>query len=1296
MGYRISVDTGGTFTDVVVTTGNGHIAGGKALTTPGRSFDGLSASLKNAADNLGIEYSDLVAEAEVLIYGTTRATNAIVTGDTAKTAFLTTAGFPDTLVYRQGGKLKPFDLRSDPPEPYIPRKLTFEIAERVDAEGGIVTALDEAGARATLAGLRDLDVEAVAVCLLWSVANPGHEKRLGELIAEELPGVPFTLSHQLNPVIREYPRASSTCIDASLKPLMQKHLRDLRTDLQEAGFGGELLISASSGGVVHVADVIEKPVLLVKSGPSMAPLAGIAVAKDEAPGTDDILVVDTGGTTFDVSLVRSGQVKYSRETWLGPVYTGHNVGMSSVDIRSVGAGGGSIAWVDSGGLLKVGPRSAGSVPGPAAYGLGGTEPTVTDASVVLGYIDPQHFLGGRMPLDAAAARAAVAQVADKLGRSVEEAAFAILTLANETMIKAIEEITVNDGVDPAESVLVAGGGAAGINILPIAGALGCRRVVVPKFAGTLTAFGAQFSEIVSEFSCSRLADSSRWDFASVGGALDQVEEQMQAFMDGLRQQGVEEFRTEYFVDARYLNQHWETEIRTPTDGVRTPDDVARLVAAFHETHERLYGVREADGQIECLNWKGRVTAKVRRPQLRRSRQTGGELRPDRIRQAWFGSDAVETPVYQGADLPAGETIRGPAIIEEPTTTVVIYPGMTGHVSENGNYVLDTVASQAQTPVSGAGTAPRGQDKGQLDPVTLAVMANRLDAILREMSSIILRTARSAVIGQSRDFSSAVISADNRVIATAEGLPAHIFGAHLQTRSMCELHPDFKPGDAFLHNDPYMGNSHPADHTVLVPVFDDEGRHIFSLSCKGHQADCGNGIPSTYAAHAQDVYEEGALIFPCVQVQRDYEDIDDIVRMCKRRIRIPDQWYGDFQSIMGALRVAEKRLHEFIRRYGRETIAQFIEEWFDYSERKCLESIRRMPAGTIENSLAHDPMPPVFDDEIRLKVKIDIDPDAGKICVDLRDNPDCVPAGLNLTEATATVYGLQGTMHCLDPDIPPNHGSFRRIEVKLRENCCVGIPRFPASCSAGTTNLGDVTVSMVQTAYAKLGDGYGLAQGNMCFGSGMGVLSGTDFRRADEPYINQIYLQGGGGPASPDTDGMVYLLIPVGAGLLFRDSVEFDEQRFPVHVNSMRLVPDSCGAGRQRGGPGTEVTLTTRRDPMDVGVLGCGVANPPIGVQGGHDGPPAALSILRSNGEEETWEAGSMVQLQAGESFRTVDSGGGGYGDPATRDPEKVRRDVEEKYVSVGQARDVYKVALTSTNGVDYSIDQEATATLRHP
>ena len=687
MSYRLSVDTGGTFTDVVVADLNGKIVIGKALTTHDRIFKGVATAIDVAAEQLKITKHELLDDTSVFIYGTTRAINAVVTKRTAKTAFLTTEGFPDILLFREGGKANPSDFSKEFPQPYIPRRHTFEINERIAADGSVFAALDEAQVKSILQRLKNDDFEAIAISLIWSIVNPVHELRIGELISETLPDVPFTLSHRLLPIMREYRRASATAIDASLKPLMQSHLREMEQDLRSVGYAGEILISTSAGGCMHVAEISERPIHTLKSGPAMAPVAALSYAKAEALN-QNIIVCDTGGTTFDVGLVRDGNLVHTRDTWLGARWVGELISMSTVDIRSIGAGGGSVAWIDDGGLLRVGPHSAGSVPGPASYGAGGIHPTVTDAAVVLGYIDPEFFAGGRIPLDSIAADRVVGDLAVKLGRPLLDTAFAILQIANELMIKAIGELTISEGLNPAESLVVAGGGAAGLSILAIARELGCSTVLVPKTASALSAYGMQVSDISAEHSATRLTSSRHFNVEGVNATLNQIDDELNRFVAGLPSARPDQVRKSYFVEARYQSQVWELETELPDRDI-SDRSIPLLAESFHQVHERVYAIRDDASDVEFVNWKGRVSIRLRPeiPNLE-TLPTPVVALTQRRRSAFFGTGGpIEAPVYRGSELQPGASIDGPAIIEEPTTTIVVYPGMTATVSAIGHFII---------------------------------------------------------------------------------------------------------------------------------------------------------------------------------------------------------------------------------------------------------------------------------------------------------------------------------------------------------------------------------------------------------------------------------------------------------------------------------------------------------------------------------------------------------------------------------------------------------------------------------
>ncbi len=590
--------------------------------------------------------------------------------------------------------------------------------------------------------------------------------------------------------------------------------------------------------------------------------------------------------------------------------------------------------------------------------------------------------------------------------------------------------------------------------------------------------------------------------------------------------------------------------------------------------------------------------------------------------------------------------------------------------------------------------PKDMTGTGFDPVELAVMANRLDAIVREMTSTVILTANSSVIGMARDFSCSILSADHDIIGVAEALPVHAFGSNLQGQAMADFHPGFREGDAFLNNDPYNGNTHAADHTILVPVFVG-GEHLFTTVVKCHQADCGNSVPTTYFAAARDVYQEGAIVFPMVQVQRDGRDIEDIVRMCRARIRVPDQWHGDFQSAIAAARTGEKSLQAFAAKFGVERVKEFVRAWLDYSERRAASAIARLPAAELERRGRLDGLGDFLPDGVEVFVRISIQPEEQKVVVDLRENIDCVDAGVNLCQATATGMAITGIVNCLENDLPLNSGTFRRIEVLLRENCVVGIPQFPHSASTATTLLADVICNTAQSSIASLGDGFGLSESNMFLGVSTGVISGKDERAGDEDYVNQLFLMGGGGPASAEADGLDVFTVIAGAGLCYRDSIEVSEQRLPLLVKSMRLMPGTAGAGRQRGGIATRTEFGPRGNEMVVMQVTNGVATGPRGVQGGHDAAPGANVKVHADGAEEVLPGYLHAVLKPGETIIGFDSGGGGYGDPRTRDPHAVLADVIEKYETPERARDIYGVALaTDAKGRVTGVDAAATAALR--
>jgi N-methylhydantoinase B len=566
---------------------------------------------------------------------------------------------------------------------------------------------------------------------------------------------------------------------------------------------------------------------------------------------------------------------------------------------------------------------------------------------------------------------------------------------------------------------------------------------------------------------------------------------------------------------------------------------------------------------------------------------------------------------------------------------------------------------------------------QLDPTLVAVLAHRFEAIVREMTNTLFRTGRSSIINMARDFSCSIITADDQLFAAAEGLQVHVLGAGLQTSSMRSLHPDLREGDAYLHNDPMLGNTHTADHTILVPVFVD-GEHLFTASAKAHQADCGNAEPSTYVTYVEDVYAEGGLVFPCVKVQQDYEDVEDVIRMCRRRIRVPEVWYGDYLAAVGSARIGERRLKEVIARYGVETIKAFVEEWLDYSERCMDQAIRKLPAKRLQARSAHDPIPGL-PGGVEVNVTIDVEPEHGRVTFDLRENPDCIPFGLNVSEYCARGGCIIALLNCLEEDIPRNAGSFRRVEILLREGSIAGGLVEPYSASVSTTNVLNRIINAAQSAFCQLGEGSGLAEGAGAMGVGFAVFSGS-YPDSGEPYVSEFVIGNNGGPASPHCDGWITYAMPDCSKTIYIDSVEMLERTYPLRFRSLRLLADSGGAGRLRGGPASEVVYGPRSTPLRVFYMADFAHNPAKGVRGGLPGTAASAHEIAADGSQTQVEAIGDSLLEPGEWIRGIEAGGGGYGDPLEREPEAVLGDVLEGWVTPAAAHKVYGVVLVDPGG----------------
>lgn len=685
---KIGVDVGGTFTDCLVLDERGQLHQFKSPTTPEDPTQGLVNVLNKTARHFDLDLAKFLGNVGVLIaHGTTLSTNALLTGRTAKTGLLVSKGFRDTLEIRRGYKnlrTSRFNVFVPPYKPLVPRYLRLPVEERTLYTGEILKPLREEDVYVAIKKFKEEKVEAVAICFLHSHINPTHEKRAGEICRKELDGVYVTTSHEVLPVFREYERFSTTAVSAAVGPITESYLNALTRRMRELGFRGTIYLVQGGGLVQSVDESIRRAVSLIGSGPAAAPAGAIRLG--QFFGSTNLFSVDMGGTSFDLCLIRNGTIPTTDFNWIGD----ERVAMKMVDVPSVGAGGGSIAWIDSLGLLRVGPQSAGADPGPACYGKGGTQPTVTDADLALGYIPADYFLGGEIALRPDLAEKAIRSVGEPLGLDVPAAAKTIFTTVNSLMADKMTEISTKRGYDVRDFALVVGGGAGPVHGAHLAELLEIPTVVISPYAAAYSAFGMLNMALGRDFARSIISRLKLLDLERVNRLFLEMGEEAREVLGAI---GIAPKDTvlKRSVDMRYVGQFHEVEVTDVPLGPIGPQDLKQITEAFHRRHKELFTFNMIEREVEFLNLRLKATGRetpVKLAEIPRATEN--------FRSAFKRSRPIlwslekgfeETPVFDGMKLQAGHEIPGPAIIEEPATTVVIPASYACAVDGVKNYIL---------------------------------------------------------------------------------------------------------------------------------------------------------------------------------------------------------------------------------------------------------------------------------------------------------------------------------------------------------------------------------------------------------------------------------------------------------------------------------------------------------------------------------------------------------------------------------------------------------------------------------
>jgi len=1256
--WRVGFDIGGTFTDFVLYDDhNASVSLHKRLTTPHDPSEAALIGLSELLDMQGITHG----EVSEIVHGTTLVTNAIIERKGAPVGLITTRGFRDLLEMGTEQRYDIYDLFVSFPDPIVRRNLRIEVDERINANGDVVLNLDETAVAAAAERLVGEGCEAIAVAFLHSYANPAHEARAAEIVRAAFPDISVSISSDVVAEMGEYQRTVTTCANAFVQPLMHRYLTKLEQSLRGDGFDGPLRLMHSAGGLVSLETARDFPIRLLESGPAGG---GLATALFGAKaGLTDVISFDMGGTTAKACMIEDGRAEVAPMMEAARVHrftkgSGLPIKAPVIEMIEIGAGGGSIAAIDEVGLLKVGPHSAGSDPGPACYGMGGIEPTVTDANLTLGYYDPGFFLGGRMELDLDAARTAIARVGDPLGLSVEQAALGIHKVVVESMASAARVHLVERGKDPRDYSMVGFGGAGPAHAVDVARAMGISSVLIPPASGAASALGFLAAPMSFDGVRSlRVELKEGFDADAVNTLLAtlEVEGLHHVSLAGIESKAAKIERT---ADMRLVGQMHDINVPLPS-GALNQTNLSEIRAAFVSAYSARYAEPFEGARFEAVNFRVRVAGPT--PKLSLTGAAGGgdiAAKVKGTRQCWFDEGAFDTKVYDRYALQSGDEIPGPAIIEEREATTIIGPADSIKIDAGLNLCVAVGAHHASDALVSADMS-RAQAVARIseDPIGLEIMWSRLVNVVEEMWLTVCNTAFSLVIAEAQDFACELLDAEGETLAhSPRAMPVFNLTLPRAVKALLAAYPadTLKPGDVLITNDPWLCAGHLFDIAIVTPAFRD-GRLVGLMGTVGHVSDIGGTKDSL---RAREIYEEGLQI-PPMKLFEAGQPNETLVRMIQQNVRNGEQVLGDIYSFVAANALGAERLEAFMRDYGMHDLGALAEVVQGLSEKAMRDAIKALPDGDYRATITNNPL----GETISYPVLVQVEDDS--ITVDFDGCPPQLPQGglnstLNYTAAHAT-YPLKCM---LTPSVRGNAGCYRPFTVKAPEGSILN-PTYPAAVNLRTRTgwylAPNIFAAIAEAAPDKVQSFTGLAVAANIYGKDS----------AGQFYSDMLFCGGGQG-GSERGDGHSSLLWPTSAA---NTSIELMESRVPVLVIEKSFLPDTGGAGRTRGGLGQVVRFCKRDEDgqeMLVSVYPEGVDNAIDGLFGGAPGGEARGRVVSRNGKLlRDCGTGELVSLfETDQVVELVLAGGAGYGDPRQRAPKAIKRDLELGLVSQDQvARD---------------------------
>jgi 5-oxoprolinase (ATP-hydrolysing)/N-methylhydantoinase A len=1257
--WRVGFDIGGTFTDFVLYDGdNASVTLHKRLTTPHDPSEAALLGLSELLEMRGVAHAD-VSE---IVHGTTLVTNAVIERKGAPIGLITTRGFRDLLEMGTEQRYDIYDLFVRFPAPLVSRDLRLEVGERVNALGDIVTPLDEAAVVKAAAKLVAAGCEAIAVAFLHCYANPVHEQRAAELIRAAHPGLSVSISSEVVAEMGEYQRIVTTCANAFVQPLMHRYLTKIESSLRGAGFAGALRLMHSAGGLVSLETARDFPIRLLESGPAGGGLATALFG--QAAGLSDVISFDMGGTTAKACMIEHGRAEVAPMMEAARVHrftkgSGLPIKAPVIEMIEIGAGGGSIAAIDEVGLLKVGPHSAGSDPGPACYGMGGLHPTVTDANLALGYYDPGFFLGGRMALDLEAAKAAIARVAAPLGLTVPQAALGIHKVVVESMAAAARVHLVERGKDPRDYAMVGFGGAGPAHAVDVARAMGISSVLIPPASGAASAIGFLAAPLSFDGVRSRRVElKPGFDADGINALLADLETEG---LHHLTRAGTPASAAviERSADMRLVGQMHDISVALPF-GALHETSLPAIRAAFVAAYAARYAEPFDGARFEAVTFRVRVAGPT--PKLALTGATGGGDAAQRIkghRQCWFDEGEFTTAVYDRYALQAGDDIVGPAIIEERESTTVIGPNDSISIDAGLNLCVRVGAVVAANAlITPDMTRAQAVARIAADPIGLEIMWSRMVNVVEEMWLTVCRTAFSLVIAEAQDFACELLDRDGETLAhSPRAMPVFNLTLPRAVKALLAAYPadTLQPGDVLITNDPWLCAGHLFDIAIVTPAFRD-GKLVGLMGTVGHVSDIGGTKDSL---RAREIYEEGLQI-PPMKLFAAGRANDTLIRMIRQNVRNGEQVLGDIYSFVAANALGAERLDAFMHDYGLHDLGALAEVVQGLSEKAMRDAVWAIPDGDYRSTITNNPLGEKISYPVLVRVAGDT------IAVDFDGAPPQLPQGglnstLNYTAAHAT-YPLKCM---LTPGVRGNAGCYRPFSVTAPGGSILN-PTYPAAVNL-RTRTGWYLAPNIFGALA------GAAPDKVQSFTGLPAAANIYGKDPSGQFYSDMLFCGGGQGGSDRSDGHSSLLWPTSAA---NTSVELMESRVPVLVLEKAFVADSSGAGRTRGGLAQIVRFAKRDEDgleMLVSVYPEGVNNPVDGLFGGQPGLGARGRIMSRSGDLlHDCGTGQLVSLfTTDEVVELILGGGSGFGDPAERADDAIARDLKLELITPDQAAAIY-------------------------